>query len=159
MSLLGSPERDLLEKDGYAFCSRTWLGGDGTLMMADAIGVGLWAAWVHSTAKPSNGGPELCAAASFVGTQLPLVVRAADAVFFFAPRMGLGIASLQQGWMSRASSVKATSYGFDAGLYAPGLHVGLSAGALWAKGPRPGDVGRDYNFGGVVFLLSGVIDG
>jgi len=80
-----------------------------------------------------------------------------SAMLVVVPRLGYG-----SSWMSMGGSsppVGGFAYGCDVSLVLPRNHFSVTIG--WLNGPteRPGQVGRDSNFGGAGLFVAGVIHG
>jgi hypothetical protein len=157
-SVAPSVQQDLLTEDGYAASARFVIAGEFGRLFTPVVGLSAWTDFSIRSANPPGGGPKMNEDVFMLGAGVPLLPLGwQSSGLMFVPRFGYGWS-----WMSiggRAEPVGAFAYGGDIGLVWPRIHLSIAFG--WLNGPTraPGETGRRSNFGGISFLIGGLIDG
>lgn len=156
-STLGSDENAALTLEGYNG-GRVWVTVDGSLMINELVGVGVWGAYAHRQAQATSGSPTLRESDWFVGAQVPVsIVKTRVIQLLLIARLGRAWATLGFGGTGR--TVSGFAYGGEVSVLFPRVHLGTSIGLLSAPTDAPGDAGLKYDAGSFYFALNGVIDG
>ena len=94
----------------------------------------------------------------YLGVEVPFVAGSDSFGVYVAPRLGVALGSLSLGTGS-GDSQRAPVFGADIGALMFKAYLGFGFSYLRAPVESPGDVGRDFDLGGWMLYINGVVDG
>jgi hypothetical protein len=153
-----SEHKDLLFADGYSVGTLFWVFASADWLPNSPIGVGAWGAYANGGDRPDSGGPELSYEVGYVGAEVPFVAGSDSVGIYVAPRGGIAIGNLSLG-TGTGRAQRAPVFGADIGVLFFQAYLGFGFSYLRAPVEPPGDVGRDFDLGGWMLYINGVVDG
>ncbi len=153
-----SEHKDLLREDGYSLGTLFWIFASADWLLAEPIGVGVWGAYANGGDRPDTGGPELSYEVGYFGAEVPFVAGSDTFGIVVAPRVGVAVGALSLG-TGAGDSQTAPAFGADVGMLLFKTHLGFGFSYLRAPTDPPGEIGRDFDLGGWMMYIEGVVDG
>jgi hypothetical protein len=150
-----SDETELLRLEGYGNL-KVWLSLDAAYMLHKNVGLGAFTALSTRSSAP-DGAPAMSEPAYFVGAEAPIKLGSRAVSVLLTPRVGYAAGQVQ--FTGDVPFQSALAFGVDVGVFSLKYHFGGSVGFLRAAVPPPGEVGRDHDYGGLFFMLGGILDG
>ena len=108
--------------------------------------------------RPDTGGPELSYEVGYLGAEVPFVAGNDTLGIVVAPRVGVAVGALSLG-TGAGDSQTAPAFGADVGMLLFKAHLGFGFSYLRAPTDPPGEIGRDFDLGGWMLYIEGVVDG
>jgi len=153
-----SEHNSLLSTAGYGGV-KMWFTIDGAYMLHRHFGLGLWTGMNLRKSHP-NSGPSLSENAYFVGLQAPILIAGKRAyALHITPRLAFATGQLELDNDKDAKFQNTAMWGGAVSFTSFTYHVGGSLGLMRAQTGPPGEIGRDYDYGGFYVALEGTIDG